>query len=72
LLSLFLEALGGSSRVVNSKVVDSKAAYSKNIGSGKVGNKKVGGFLVDFTLSLLLLSTKSYKERFSAYFLKLY
>jgi len=57
---------------VDNKVVDSKAAYSKNAGSGKVGSEKVGGFLADFTLSLLLLSTKSYKERFSIYFLKLH
>jgi len=56
--------------VVDSKVVDGKVIYGKNIGSGKVGNEKVGGFLADFALSLLLLSTKSYKERFSVYFLK--
>jgi len=72
LLSLFLKALSNSSRVVDSKVVDSKVAYSKNVGSGKVGSEKVGGFLADFVLSLLLLSTKSYKKRFSIYFLKLY
>ena len=72
LLSLFLEVLGGSSREVDSKVVDSKVAYGKDIGSGKVSSKKVSGFLADFALSLLLLSTKSYKERLSIYFLKLY
>ena len=54
------------------KVVDSKVAYSKDIGSGKASSKKVSGYLADFTLSLLLLSTKSYKERLSIYFLKLY
>jgi hypothetical protein len=52
--------------------VDSKVAYGKDIGSGKVSSEKVSGFLADFTLSLLLLSTKSYKERLSIYFLKLY
>jgi hypothetical protein len=52
--------------------VDGKVAYSKDIGSGKVSSKKVSGFLADFALSLLLLSTKSYKERLSIYFLKLY
>ena len=72
LLSLFLEVLGGSSREVDSKVVDSKVAYSKDIGSRKVSSEKVSGFLADFALSLLLLSTKSYKERLSIYFLKLY
>jgi len=50
--------------------VDSKIAYSKDIGNGKVSSKKVGGFLVDFILFLLLLSNKSYKERFGVYFLK--
>ena len=58
--------------MVDSKVVDGKVAYSKNAGSRKVGSEKVGGFLADFVLSLLLLSTKSYKERFSIYFLKLH
>jgi hypothetical protein len=72
LLSLFLEVLGSSSREADSKVVDSKVAYGKDVGSGKASSKKVSGFLVDFTLSLLLLSTKSYKERLSIYFLKLY
>ena len=67
MLSLFLKALGGSSREA-----DSKVAYSKDIGSGKASSKKVSGFLVDFALSLLLLSTKPYKERFSIYLLKLY
>ena len=72
LLSLFLEVLGGSSREADSKVADSKVAYSKDIGSGKVSSKKVSRFLADFTLFLLLLSTKFYKERLSIYFLKLY
>jgi len=72
LLSLFLEALGGGSREVDGKVADSKVAYSKDIGSGKASSKKVSGFLVDFALSLLLLSTKPCKERFSIYLLKLY
>jgi len=72
LSSLFLEVLGGNSRVVDSKVVDGKVAYSKNAGSGKVSSEKVGGFLADFALFLLLLFIKSYKERFGVYFLKLY
>ena len=57
---------------MDSKETDGKVVYSKDVGSGKVSNKKVSGFLADFTLSLLLLSTKSYKERLSIYFLKLY
>ena len=57
---------------VNSKVVNSKVVYSKDVGNKKVGIKKVGRFSVNFSLFLLLLSIKSYKERFSIYFLKLY
>jgi len=45
--------------------VDSKVAYNKDTGSRKAGSEKVGGFPADFVLSLLLLSTKSYKERFN-------
>jgi len=52
--------------------VDSKVVYDKDVGSGKVGSEKVGGLSADFTLFLLLLSTKSCKERFGIYFLKLY
>jgi len=70
LLSLFLEALGGGSKEADSKVVDGKIAYSKDTGSGKESSKKVSGFLANFALSLLLSSTKPYKERFSIYFLK--
>ena len=72
LLSLFLEVLGGGSREVDSKEVDSKVTHGKNAGSKKAGNKKVSRFLVDFTLSLLLSSTKSCKERSGIYFLKSY
>ena len=72
MLSLFLEVLGSGSREVDSKVADSKVAYGKDIGSGKASSKKVSGFLADFALSLLLSSTKPYKERFSIYLLKLY
>ena len=54
------------------KVADSKVAHGKDTGSGKASSKKVSEFLADFALSLLLLSTKSYKERLSIYFLKLY
>jgi len=72
LLSLFLEVLSSGSREADSKVVDSRVAYGKDIGSRKAGSKKVSRFLADFALSLLLLSTKPYKERFNIYFLKLY
>jgi len=57
---------------MDNKVVDGKVVYSKDIGSGKTGSKKVSGFLADFALFLLLLSTKFYKKRLSIYFLKLY
>ena len=77
LLSLFLEVLGGSSREADgeeadSKVVDSKAAYSKDIGSRKAVSEKVCLFSADFTLYIFWSSTKSYKECFGIYFLKLY
>ena len=72
LLSLFLEVLSGGSREADGKVVDGKVAHSKDVGSGKAGSKKVHRFLADFALSIFLLSTKSYKERFSIYFLKLH
>jgi len=72
LSSLFSEALGGGSREADSKVADGKVAHSKDIGSGKVSSKKVSGFLADFALFLLLLSTKPYKEHFSIYLLKSY
>ena len=72
LLSLFLEVLGGGSREVDGEEVDSKVVYSKNVGSRRAGNGKVSGFLMDFALFLLFLSTKSCKERFTIYFLKLY
>ena len=67
MLSLFLEVLGGGSREA-----DSKVAYGKDVGSGKASSKKVSGFLADFALSLLLSSTKPYKERFGIYLLKLH
>jgi len=57
---------------VNSKVVDCKVIYHKDIGNRKWGSEKVDGFFADFTLFLLLLSTKSYKKHFNIYFLKLY
>ena len=72
LLSLFLEVLGGGSREADSKAVDGKVAYGKDIGSKKASGKKVSGFLADFALSLLLSSTKPYKECFGIYLLKLY
>jgi len=57
---------------VDSKVVDSKAAYSKDVGSRGASSEKMSGFLADFTLFLLLLSIKFYKEHFGVYFLKLH
>jgi len=57
---------------VDGEETNSKVVYSKDIGNGKAGSKKVRGFLADFALSIFLLSTKSYKERFSIYFLKSY
>ena len=64
--------MGGGSKEADGEEVDSKIAYSKNAGSKKAGSEKVSGFLVDFALSLLLLSIKSYKERSDIYFLKSY
>jgi len=55
---------------VDGKVVDGKVAYNKDIGNKETSSKKVSGFLADFALSLLLLSTKFCKERFGIYFLK--
>ena len=77
LLSLLLEILGSSSKEADSKEVDggeasSRVAYGKDIGNKKAGSEKVRGFLVDFALSIFLSFTKSYRERFSIYFLKLY
>jgi len=77
LLSLLLEVLGGGSREadgkeVDGKEIDGKVVYGKDVGNGKAGCKKVRGFLADSTLSIFLLFTKSYKERFGIYFLKLH
>ena len=77
LLSLLLEILGSSSRKVDGKEVDGKetdgkVVYSKDAGNRKAGSKKVRGFSADFALFIFILSTKSYKECFSIYFLKLY
>ena len=72
LSSLFLEVLGGSSREADSEEADGKVAHSKDIGSGKAISKKVRRFLADFALLIFWLSTKSYKECFSTYFLKLH
>jgi hypothetical protein len=69
LSSLLLEVLGSSSREADGKEVDGKVVYSKDAGKGKTGSEKVRGFLADFALSIFLLSTKSYKERFGIYFL---
>ena len=52
--------------------MDSKVAYGKDICSRKASSKKVSRFSADFALSLLFLSTKLYKKRFSIYLLKLY
>jgi len=47
---------------VVSKVIDGKVVYSKDVDNKKINSKKVGGFSADFTLFLLLLSTKLYKK----------
>jgi len=72
LLSLLLKALGGGSREADSKEADSKETNGKVVHGKDIGSKKVRGFLADFALSIFLSFTKSYKERFSTYFLKLY
>ena len=72
LLSLLLEVLGSGSREVDGEETNGKVVYGKDAGNGKVGSEKVRGFSADFALFIFLLSTKSYKERFSIYFLKLY
>jgi len=69
LLSLLLEVLGSGSKEADGEEADGKVAYSKDAGNGKAGSKKVRGFSADFALSIFLSSTKSYKERFSTYFL---
>jgi len=55
---------------VDSKVVGGKVAYNKNVGNRKTSSEKVGRFSVDFSLSLLLSFTKSYKKHFGIYFLE--
>jgi len=72
LLSLLLEALGGGSREADGKEADGEETNGKVVHGKDVGSKKVRGFSADFALSIFLLSTKSYKERFGIYFLKLY
>jgi len=72
LLSLLLKALGGSNRKVDSKEADGEETDSKVVHGKDIGSKKVRGFSADFALSIFLLSTKSYKERFGTYFLKLH
>ena len=72
LLSLLLEALGSGSREADGKEADGEETNSKVVYSKDIGSEKVCGFLADFTLSIFLSSTKSYKECFSIYFLKLY
>jgi len=75
LLSLLLEVLGSGSIEADGKEVDGeetngKIVHGKDIGNGKTGSEKVYRFLADFALSIFILSTKSYKEHFSIYFLK--
>ena len=72
LSSLLLEALGGGSREADSEEADGEETDSKVVYSKDTGSKKVCGFLADFALSIFLSSTKSYKERFGTYFLKLH
>ena len=57
---------------MDGKGTNGKVVYGKDIGNRKAGSEKVRGFSADFALSIFLLSTKSYKERLSIYFLKLY
>jgi len=72
LLSLLLKVLGGGSREADGEEADGEETNSKVVYGKDIGSKKVRGFLVDFALSIFLSSTKSYKERFSIYFLKLH
>ena len=72
LLSLFLEVLGSGSREADGKEADGEETNGKVVYGKDTSNEKVRGFLADFTLSIFLSSTKSYKEYFSIYFLKLY
>src|SRR5882757_9895019 len=72
LLSLLLEVLGGGSREADGKEADGEEADGKVVYGKDTGSEKVRRFLTDFALSIFLLSTKSYKERFGIYFLKLY
>jgi len=72
LLSLLLKALGGSSREVDGEEADGKETNGKVVYSKDASSEKVRGFSADFALFIFLLSTKSYKERFGIYFLKLH
>jgi len=72
LSSLLLEALGGGSREADGKEADGEETNGKVVYGKDAGSEKVRGFLADFALSIFLSSTKSYKERFSTYFLKLH
>jgi len=57
---------------VDGEEINSKVVYNKDVGNGKASSKKVRGFLADFALFIFLSFIKSYKKRFSIYFLKLY
>ena len=57
---------------MDSEETDGKVVHGKDIGNGKAGGEKVYRFSADFTLSIFLLFTKSYKECFNTYFLKSY
>jgi len=72
LLSLLSEALGGGSREADGEEADGKETNGKVVYGKDAGSKKVRGFSADFALSIFLSSTKSCKERFGIYFLKLY
>jgi len=72
LSSLLLEALGGGSREVDGEEADGEETDGKVVYGKDTGSKKVRGFSADFALSIFLSSTKSCKERFSIYFLKLH
>jgi len=72
LLSLLLEALGGGSREADGKEADGEETNGKVVHGKDIGNEKVRGFSADFALFIFLSSTKSYKECFGIYFLKLH
>jgi hypothetical protein len=72
LSSLLSEALGGGSREADGEEADGEETDGKVVHGKDAGSEKVRGFSADFALSIFLSSTKSCKERFGTYFLKLH